>query len=80
MNLSTIAILNIKGSDYCCFISLTSKNEAINLMHNADLTKKQNIIKHKKLLSHVKMGNEILTIGDSKLKTINFNTIKVLAL
>ena len=51
MNLSTIAILNIKGSDYCCFISLTSKNEAINLMHNADLTKKQNIIKHKKLLS-----------------------------
>ena len=40
MNLSTIAILNIKGSDYCCFISLTSKNEAINLMQNADLTKK----------------------------------------
>ena len=32
MNLSNIAILNIKGSDYCCIISGISKNEAINLM------------------------------------------------
>ena len=38
MNLSDIAILNIKGSDYCCIISLISKNEAIHLMQNADLT------------------------------------------
>ena len=28
-NLSNIAISNIKGPDYCCFISLISKNEAI---------------------------------------------------
>ena len=42
MNLSDIAILNIKGPDYCCIINLISKNEAINLMHklNVDLTKK----------------------------------------
>ena len=40
MNLSDIAIVNIKGSDYCCIISLISKNEAINLMQNADLTGK----------------------------------------
>ena len=40
MNLSDIAILNIKGSDYRCIISLISKNEATNLMENADLTKK----------------------------------------
>ena len=40
MNLSDIAILNIKGSDYCCIISLISKNEVINLMQNADLTEK----------------------------------------
>ena len=40
MNLSDIAILNIKGSDYRCFINLISKNEAINIMENADLTKK----------------------------------------
>ena len=40
MNLSDIAILNIKDSDYCCIISLISKNEFINLMQNADLTEK----------------------------------------
>ena len=40
MNLSNIAILNIKGSDYCFIISLISKNEAIDLIQNADFTKK----------------------------------------
>ena len=38
LNLRDIAILNIKGSDYCCVISLISKNEAINLLQNADFT------------------------------------------
>ena len=37
---SDFAILNIEGSDYCCIISLISRNEAINLMQNADLTGK----------------------------------------
>ena len=37
VNLRDIAILNIKGSNYCCIISLISKNEAINLIQN-DLT------------------------------------------
>ena len=36
VNLSDIAILNVRGSDY----RLISKNEAINLMQNADLTEK----------------------------------------
>ena len=40
INLSNIAILNIKGSDYGCIISLISINEAINLLKNADLTEK----------------------------------------
>ena len=40
LNLSDIAILNIKSSNYSCVISLISKNEAINLLRNADLTKK----------------------------------------
>ena len=40
MNLSNIAILKIKGSDYLCIISLISKNEAISLMQNADLSEK----------------------------------------
>ena len=38
MKLSDIAILNIKDSDYCFIISGISKNEAINLMQNTDLT------------------------------------------
>ena len=41
INLSDIAILNIKGSDYhCIIISSIRKNEAINLLQNADLTGK----------------------------------------
>ena len=40
INLSDIAVLNIKGSDYCCIVSLISKNEAMTLMQNADLTEK----------------------------------------
>ena len=40
ITLSDIAILNIKGSDYRCIISLISKNEAIKLLQNADLTEK----------------------------------------
>ena len=40
MNLSDIAILKIKGSDYRCIISLISKNEAVNLMQKVDFTKK----------------------------------------
>ena len=39
MNLSDIAILNVKGSDYCCIISGISKSEAKNLQ-NTDLTEK----------------------------------------
>ena len=40
MNLTSIAILNIKVSDYHCVVSLISKNEVINLLQSADLTKK----------------------------------------
>ena len=40
MNLSDIAILNIKESDYRCIISLISKTEAIKLMQNEYLTEK----------------------------------------
>ena len=37
MNLSDIAILNIKIADCRCIIKGISKNEAINFMQNADL-------------------------------------------
>ena len=40
MNLSDIAIFNIKSIDYCCFISGISKSEAINLLQNINLTEK----------------------------------------
>ena len=40
MNLSDIAILNIKGSDYCCIISGISKDGAMNFMQNVDLNEK----------------------------------------
>ena len=41
MNLSDIAILNIKGSDYYrCIICLISENGVINSMQTADLIKK----------------------------------------
>ena len=40
MKLIDIAILNIKGADYCFIISGISKSEAINVMQNIDLNKK----------------------------------------
>ena len=43
-NLSHVAILNIKGSDYHCIISLINKNEVINLLQNASLTRKSGIL------------------------------------
>ena len=43
-NLSDIAILNIKGSGYHCIISLISKNEAIKVMQNVNLTEKSGIL------------------------------------
>ena len=40
VNVSYIAILNIKCFDYCYIISVNSKNEATKLLENADLTEK----------------------------------------
>ena len=40
MNLSDIAILNIKGADYRCIISGISKSKAITLIQNIDFTEK----------------------------------------
>ena len=73
MNFSNIDFLNIKGSDYRCIISLISKNEAINLIQNVDLTEKnQIIIKHKNLLSHIKTGKEILTFDNIEIERNKF--------
>ena len=42
MNFGHIAILNNKGSGYCCII--ISKSAAINLIQNIDLTEKSRIL------------------------------------
>ena len=44
MNLSNIAILNIKSGDYLCVVSRISKIQAINLMPNFNLTEKNGIL------------------------------------
>ena len=58
VNLSGIAILNIRGSDYRFIISLIIENEAINLLQNEDLTIK------KFIFIYIKMGKAILTLGN----------------
>ena len=40
INLGNIAILNIKGLDSSCFITLIIKNKAVNVFQNADFTEK----------------------------------------
>ena len=54
-----------------------SKNRAINLLRNSDLTEKnRNIINHKNLLSHLKMDNEIIKSGDTEIKKHKFHCYK----
>ena len=52
MNLRDIAILNIKSADYRFIINGISKNEAINLMLNTDLTEKSRTLQNIKIYSH----------------------------
>ena len=44
MNLGDIATSKTKNSDYCCIICGISKNEALNLMGNIDLTKQSSTL------------------------------------
>ena len=62
VNLSNIAILNIKGSDYCCIFGGASKNEAISLMQNSDLTKKD-YQKYKSFIKSIKMFYKVFLEG-----------------
>ena len=72
MKLSDIAILNIKGSDYRCIISYISKNEAIDLMQKANITK------HKQFIFVLKMVKEILTFGNIEIEKNKFYRQKTL--
>ena len=74
MNLRNIGMLNIEGFDYCCIISLISKNKAIKLKQTPNLTRKWNIIKHKNLLSRKKCVKKS-PLAMLKLKKINFTAL-----
>ena len=50
LNVSNIAILNIKSSHYPCIVRRNSKSEAINLMKNANLTEKREHYKTQKFI------------------------------
>ena len=59
VNLSDIAILYIKDSDYPCIFSFISKNEAIDLLQNGDLTENVEHYNKSKIIKKVKFWNHI---------------------
>ena len=70
VNLREIVILNIKGSDYCCIISLIMKIEALDWLKIADLTEKcetlQVFQKNMKILrSYIKMEKTIIKFEEN---------------
>ena len=72
INLSGIAILDIERFDYCWITNLISENEGINVMQSADLTKKSGIQNIKILFSYIKVGEEILTFGNTEIEKNKF--------
>ena len=63
IKLNEINISSIKDADYCCIIDGISKSNAVNLLQNADLPEKRNIIKiknHKNFITIYKMSKEII--------------------
>ena len=48
VNLNDILILSINGINYHCIISKISKNEAVTLLQNTELTEKNKFYKVKK--------------------------------
>ena len=79
-NLTDIAILNSEGSDYCCIISLISKNETINLLKNVALIEKVKHYKLKKnikiLKSYTKIEKTIIKFGDIQIRKQKFHQHK----
>ena len=69
MKLCNITILNIHGVDYRCITNRIIRSGATNVMQNINLSgkskKHKNLLfinfKHKNLLSHTKMAEEIIT-------------------
>ena len=79
INLRNIAILNMKGSDYCCIISLISKNAAIKLLQNANLTEKKEYYKEiKKVLKGYMKMEKVIKFGDTEIQKQKFHQYKEL--
>ena len=74
MSFNDAAMASVKGNDYKVQFWYMSKLESINVLRNADLTKKKwNISKRKDLLPHIKMANEIKTTGDIGIEKHKFH-------
>ena len=73
-NLNDIAILNICSVDYCCAINGIDKREAMNLLQNADLTEKREVLQ--KNYHIYKMGKEIITFGNTEVEKHKFHQCK----
>ena len=70
MNLSHIAILNIKSYEYN-LISKTEQNLAIHVLKNTDLTEKCGTLQNRNnLFSCIKKGKEILMLGNWKIQIL----------
>ena len=79
INLNDVAILKITGYDCCRIVSFISKYDTINLMQNTGLTEKSRRFYSTKIYYHIqKWVKKFYHLGILKLKTIKFNTIKVL--
>ena len=61
IDIDNIAILNIIGIDYCCIVFRISLSEAINLLKNANLSRKVDLCKMNK-----KMNKKTLIINKTK--------------
>ena len=44
INFNDFAVLNTDSADYCYIINRTSESDALNLLKNADLTKKKGVL------------------------------------
>ena len=77
MNLSSIAILNIKGFDYCFIISLISKNGPINLLQNNDFGKNRGTFKIEKSIKkfkvYIRIEKTTIKFCDTEIEKLKFN-------
>ena len=69
--------LNIRSVDYLCIINGISKNNAINILQNANLIKERGELKKlKKIITTYKMGNGMIKFGDVEVEKNKFHQHK----